>query len=120
MTLDLTGIDDLGANVIASTTTGSDGTFSFTTLRPGAYTVTETQPAGYGDGPERAGNSGGSISVDDTISTILLAPGTSATGYLFGERSSAPWGTRPSRARSGATRTATGSATPVRPAVWRV
>ena len=92
VTLDLTGIDDLGANVTASTTTGSDGTFSFTTLRPGAYTVTETQPAGYGDGPERAGNSGGSISVDDTISTILLAPGTSATGYLFGERSSAPVG----------------------------
>ena len=42
VTLDLTGIDDLGANVTASTTTGSDGTFSFTTLRLGAYTVTET------------------------------------------------------------------------------
>ena len=37
-----------GATVIATTTTLSDGSYSFNNVLPGAYTVTETQPAGYG------------------------------------------------------------------------
>ena len=43
----LTLRDNLG-NVIAATTTNSDGTYAFTNVLPGNYTITETQPDGYG------------------------------------------------------------------------
>ena len=57
--VELSGTDDLGDPVTASTTTDGSGDYSFTGLRPGTYTVTETQPAGYGDGAESAGSTGG-------------------------------------------------------------
>ena len=47
---------DPAGNVVGTTTTGPDGTFTFPNVPPGTYTVREIQPAGYGDspaGPER-------------------------------------------------------------------
>ena len=84
-TVTLTGTDDLGAAVDLTATTAADGSYSFTGLRPGTYTVAETQPEGYTDGKDRAGTAGGSTAVNDTVSAITLASGTAATGYLFGE-----------------------------------
>ena len=84
-TITLTGTDDLGNPVLLTTTTDADGNYSFTDLRPGDYTVTETQPVGYGDGGETAGSAGGDDTVDDVISGIILVPGTDSIDNNFDE-----------------------------------
>jgi len=86
-TVTLTGTDDLGNAVNTGTTTAADGTYTFANLRPGTYTQTETQPAGYLDGIDTAGTAGGTPA-NDTFSAIALAVGQTGGGYLFGERTS--------------------------------
>ena len=80
----LTGTDGAGNPVTATATTLPDGSYVFTDLAPGTYTVTETQPTGYLDGKDTAGNSGGTVG-PDTITAVVLASGADATGYTFGE-----------------------------------
>ena len=93
----LSGTDHLGNPVNLGTTT-STGTYSFTGLRPGTYTVTEfTQPAGFLDGLDTPGtNFGGTgtAATDqrtprdaDAISsvTIGLVGNKSGINYDFGE-----------------------------------
>jgi uncharacterized repeat protein (TIGR01451 family) len=87
-TVTLTGTDDSGAPVILTTTTDATGAYLFDRLRPGNYTVTETQPAGYLDGKDKVGSAGGTLG-NDVVSAITLAAGTEATGYDFGELSNA-------------------------------
>ncbi len=89
----LAGTDDLGNPVTASGSTDSLGNFAFAGLRPGTYTVTETQPAGYNEGTDAAGTAGGSTAVIDVTSGISLAAGQDAPGYLFGELGSSISGT---------------------------
>lgn len=84
VTIELTGVDDLGA-LRLTTTTGSDGSYRFGNLRPGTYTVAETQPAGFGDGNDTLGTAGGTAAVDDVFSEIALGEDVDATGYLFGD-----------------------------------
>jgi uncharacterized repeat protein (TIGR01451 family) len=84
-TVTLAGTDDLGAPVNLITTTDAAGLFSFSGLRPGIYTVTETQPAGYNDGADTPGTAGGVVSANDVISGVTLASGVNATGYGFAE-----------------------------------
>jgi uncharacterized repeat protein (TIGR01451 family) len=84
VTLTLTGTDDQGHTVQASTQTASDGSYQFSNLRPGTYQVTETQPAGYAQGVTHAGSAGGTVS-GDTISNIVLGPNAAGTDYDFGE-----------------------------------
>jgi uncharacterized repeat protein (TIGR01451 family) len=84
-TITLTGTDDLGA-VNRTLTTLTGGSYGFTNLRPGIYTLTETQPAGFGDGRDIPGSAGGDASVNDRIATIALAAGANETDYLFAER----------------------------------
>ncbi|WP_174246159.1 SdrD B-like domain-containing protein, partial [Pseudaquabacterium pictum] len=55
----LTGTDDLGNPVTATATTDANGFYQFTNLRPGTYNVAETQPAGYLDGKDTIGTTGG-------------------------------------------------------------
>ncbi|MCS6975506.1 MAG: carboxypeptidase regulatory-like domain-containing protein [Gemmatales bacterium] len=85
VTLTLTGTDDLGNAVRMTAVTGGDGGYRFDNLRPGNYTVTQTQPDGYLDGKEAVGSAGGSLSANDRISNITLSSGTQGTGYNFGE-----------------------------------
>jgi uncharacterized repeat protein (TIGR01451 family) len=85
VTLTLTGTDDEGQAVSQTTTTAADGSYRFETLRPGTYTVTETQPAGLADIGSRAGNLGGSTATN-AISSIVLTSGAAGTGYDFLEQ----------------------------------
>ena len=52
VTVVVTGTDDLGNAVNTSTTTNASGAYSFANLRPGTYTLTETQPGALLDGKE--------------------------------------------------------------------
>ena len=92
----LTGTDDLGNPVALTTTTDANGDYLFDNLRPSdstGYTVTETQPIGYGDGGETAGSSGGDDTVDDVISGIVLNPGDASIDNDFDETTGSLSGT---------------------------
>ena len=84
VTITLTGTDDLGNPVSTTTTTDGSGNYSFTGLRPGSYTVTETPPAGLTHTGAEAGTAGGTGGVGTSVTGILLSSGTTATGYNFG------------------------------------
>ena len=86
VTVELSGLDLDNNPVTRTTTTGSNGTYTFTGLPPGTYSVTETQPAQYVDGKDTAGTASGVMTVNDVASGVVLASGQTATGYLFGER----------------------------------
>ncbi|MBL8483770.1 MAG: DUF11 domain-containing protein, partial [Rhodocyclaceae bacterium] len=85
---------ELSGPTSASAITDASGTFGFSNLLPGSYTLTETQPALYTDGRETAGTGGGNVdnsaftsaAANNRITTITLTTGASASGYLFGER----------------------------------
>jgi hypothetical protein len=79
----LTGKDSSGHSVNLSQKTASDGSFSFTNLAAGTYSLKETTPSGYIDGQATAGNLGGSAGLG-TLSWIAI-DGTDGTGYNFGE-----------------------------------
>ncbi|QDT68201.1 Serine-aspartate repeat-containing protein D precursor [Planctomycetes bacterium MalM25] len=75
---------DVSGAVIDTTTTDSEGRYSFGGLRPGEYQVREIQPTGYYDGSEQVGSAGG-LATDDLVSHILLGSEQTATGYDFCE-----------------------------------
>ncbi len=78
-----------------SATTDASGNYTFSNLPGGTFAIAETQPAGYLDGLETAGTLGGSTTVNDAISGIVLPVGGSGTNYRFGEQLAAvkDWGT---------------------------
>lgn len=80
----LAGSDDLGTVGPIATTTDEDGRWSFVGLRPGSYTITESQPASFGDGSESAGTNGSSSTNNDVFS-VTLASGEASTGNEFVE-----------------------------------
>ena len=86
--LTLTGISDLGAITSVSAVTDTSGAYCFTNLRPGTYTLTETQPPGYTDGKEGIGTPGGTIGIGQ-FTNIVLAAGVSGANNNFGEIKSA-------------------------------
>jgi serine-aspartate repeat-containing protein C/D/E len=94
VTITLSGVDDLGNAVNATTTTDANGYYEFTDLRPGTYAVTETQPGGYIDGKDTVGTAGGSNAVNDTLSAIVLVGGTNSVENNFGELKTASLGDR--------------------------
>jgi hypothetical protein len=72
VTINLTGTDDLGNPVSASTVTAADGSYSFNNLRPGTYAINEPQqPAGYLDGKSTIGSQGG-LTGEDRFYNINL------------------------------------------------
>jgi large repetitive protein len=92
VTITLTGTDDRGNPVTLTATTDANGDYIFDNLRPGTYTVAETQPAAYGDGGEVAGSSGGTVT-NDQVAGIVLSPAEAATGYDFDETTGSIAGT---------------------------
>jgi hypothetical protein len=89
--IQLNGTDYLGNTVVLTATTNADGTYSFTGLRNGLYSLLETQPAGYVDGVDTIGSLGGSyqgggIIGNDLFYNILLQDGENVgVDYNFGE-----------------------------------
>lgn len=86
VTITLAGTDDLGNPVTLTTTTDTDGNYSFEGLRPGTYSITETQPVLYQDGVVTAGSLGGTVGTN-VISDIVLSSGDAGIDYNFAERS---------------------------------
>src|SRR5439155_973673 len=84
VTVTLSGTDDRGAAVNLTTTTNAAGQYNFGNLRPGTYQIAETQPAGFFDGKDSAGNTGGTLG-NDTVTNIVLTPVKANTGVTFGE-----------------------------------
>ncbi|MDB5352024.1 MAG: conserved repeat domain, partial [Planctomycetota bacterium] len=79
----LSGTNDQGKVSIDATTDGS-GYYNFGNLRPGTYTITETQPANYADGMDKIGTPGGT-SGNDVFSSINLNAGVNGANNNFGE-----------------------------------
>jgi hypothetical protein len=80
----LTGINDLGQAVRLTTETAADGSYSFTGLRPGTYTLTETSPLVFRTGQSQIGTSGG-VARRGQIGSIVLTVGEQGVGNNFGE-----------------------------------
>jgi|694.fasta_scaffold00672_18 protocatechuate 3,4-dioxygenase beta subunit len=81
----VTLLDQTGS-VVAATVTDARGHYSFGGLRPGNYSVRQTQPGGYLQGGQKAGSAGGDDSLQDLISSITIAPGATLIEYNFCER----------------------------------
>jgi RHS repeat-associated protein/uncharacterized repeat protein (TIGR01451 family) len=90
-TLTLAGTDHLGAAVTRTAVTGFDGGYSFPLLRPGAYTVTETQPSGWTDGADAVGSPtlGAAVQANDVLGVFTFPTGsaTASVNNNFGEAS---------------------------------
>src|SRR5262249_9178578 len=74
--------DGSSVNVIA--TTDASGFYQFDNLKPGTYTLTETQPQNYLDGKDAIGTQGGTAS-NDQFSNFTLQSGTQGVNNNFGE-----------------------------------
>lgn len=99
VTLRLTGLDASGATIDRTVVTGADGVYLFANLPasgPTGYTVTEIQPAAFGDGQTTlaTGLPGAASATKpvaagglDTVTGVTLGTGVQLVGYNFGERS---------------------------------
>ena len=76
---------DAGGRVVATTHTDRDGQFRFDGLRPGVYTLRETQPSGFFSGRQRAGTGGGLADVENLIREIPIHSGDQLVDYVFCE-----------------------------------
>ncbi len=85
VTVTLTGTTPAGVTTVYTTTTDANGAYFFGNLPAGTYRVVESQPAGYSDDADVAGNKGGTAG-NDSITDIKLVGGDVATGYDFTER----------------------------------
>jgi hypothetical protein len=84
VTITLSGTDDFGEAVSRTAVTQADGSYEFTDLAPGSYTLAQTQPTLVIDGRDTVGAQGGQM-VNDQF-TITLAEGVDGTGNNFGEQ----------------------------------
>jgi len=87
----LSGSDDRGNPVNRTVVTDAEGIYEMLNLRPGNYTITEAQPAGFVDGSDSLGTVNGvlvgSAAVSDQFSEVVLpAPDSDGANYNFGER----------------------------------
>ena len=81
----LTGTNDLGQSISLTTNTAGNGAYSFTGLRPGTYTLVESQPAAFLDGRDTIGTPGGTTA-NDTFTAINLPSNFNGVNNNFGER----------------------------------
>jgi serine-aspartate repeat-containing protein C/D/E len=74
---------DQNGNQVATTTTANDGTYSFTNLGPGKYTVKEVVPSGYYAINDVVGNDGGTTVDLATLGNIVLTSNENGVKYDF-------------------------------------
>jgi protocatechuate 3,4-dioxygenase beta subunit len=87
VSVDLNRINNLGqATLIATITTGSDGTFFFPIQPAGTYTVVAHSQAGVVATGANAGSSGTAVVVDPNTIRVVLNGNQSAPGLRFSER----------------------------------
>jgi uncharacterized repeat protein (TIGR01451 family) len=79
----LTGTGDQG-QVSKRAITDANGFYQFTDLQSGTYSVAQDEPAGWLDGKDSAGSTGGNVS-NDQIAAIDLVAGSDSTDNNFGE-----------------------------------
>ncbi|WP_425618742.1 Calx-beta domain-containing protein [Anatilimnocola sp. NA78] len=82
--ISLAGTTTGGASVTLTAMTAADGSYSFTNLMGGKYSLTESQPASMFDGTDVVGTAGGTLT-NDKIADIQLDTAEVATGNNFGE-----------------------------------
>ena len=93
VTITLQGTNDLGAVALVTTTTAADGSYSFSGLRPGTYSVTEgAQPSGTangltvpGTGASAAGTATTPAQTPSAFSGVVLASGQTGANFNFAE-----------------------------------
>lgn len=78
---------DADGKEVAKTTTDSSGSYVFSNLDPGDYSVEQQQPAGYFDGVAHVGTEGGDAVGGNRIDSISLGSGVRASNYDFCELS---------------------------------
>lgn len=84
VTIQLTGTTSTGQSVSKTQTTAADGSYAFTGLQPGTYTLTkENTPTGYIDGKDTIGSQGGVVGTD-TFTQVVLNPAQSGINNNFG------------------------------------
>ncbi len=83
VTVTLLGTNDQGP-VNFTTTTATDGSYHFRGLRPGSYTIQETEPAGYIHGKNTLGWPGGTI-LSAQLIDVNLDVQTTGVEYDFAE-----------------------------------
>ncbi|MFY8300615.1 SdrD B-like domain-containing protein [Pseudoalteromonas sp. SS15] len=76
-----------GEAVNLTVRTDEQGEYLFDYLRPGQYSITQTQPSAWLDGEEQLGSLGGEVG-QDTFTNINLELGVKGSGYYFAERGS--------------------------------
>lgn len=76
---------DATGTVVASARTDASGAYQFQNLRPGQYSVRETQPLGFFHGGQTAPATGGDASQADLISSIQVGAGQDVTDANFCE-----------------------------------
>jgi len=82
--ISLQGINDRGQVVNLQQTTGADGRYEFTNLRPGTYNVVQGVAAGLLPGKINAAGNLGGQAVANRFNSISVTPGAAGDGYNFG------------------------------------
>lgn len=90
VTIVLSGVDESGRAVSATTTTDASGRYQFVNLAPGTYRITQpTQPIGTSNGITTPGGTGGMATLPavtpSSISAIPLGRAQGSIGNNFGE-----------------------------------
>jgi SdrD B-like domain len=84
--VDLTGTDSLGNDVSMSVFTDASGNYSFTSLRPGTYSISKVTPDGFNDGAPHVGTVNGVEDGSQGVSSIMnvvLEGGNAGINYNF-------------------------------------
>ncbi len=76
---------DGNGQLVATQVSANDGSYKFTDLRPGTYSIVEFTPTGLLEGVAQVGSISGQIANPSEIKQIVLNGGVTATGYDFCE-----------------------------------
>jgi protocatechuate 3,4-dioxygenase beta subunit len=77
---------DNNGNIVATTLTGANGSFTFTGLAAGNYSLQQIHPFGYTDYVDTPGTGGGTaLAGQDRITNITLGTGVNIGDYWFSE-----------------------------------